>query len=94
MTNNDRPIKFYRGGGCRKCRFTGYKGRTVIVELLIPSEKIRDMIISKKHSSEIEAQACSEGMTTLFQCGLDKVAKGITTCEEILRVTKGNVVSE
>lgn len=83
---------FYHGRGCAKCRFTGFHGRMAITELIIISEKIRDMMIARKHSNEIDAQARKEGMTSLFQCGIDKVREGITTYQEILRVTKGMAI--
>jgi type II secretory ATPase GspE/PulE/Tfp pilus assembly ATPase PilB-like protein len=80
---------FYHGRGCAKCRFTGFHGRTAITELMVLSDKIREMTIERKHSNEIDAQAKKEGMTSLFECGIDKVRQGLTTCQEILRVTKG-----
>ena len=79
----------YRGQGCSKCRFTGYSHRTVITELLIMSDRIREMTIARQHANEMDAQARREGMLSLFQCGLEKVKRGITTLDEILRVTKG-----
>ncbi|MCX5637744.1 MAG: GspE/PulE family protein [Planctomycetota bacterium] len=82
----------YHGRGCPKCRFSGYSGRTAIAELLLLSENIREMTISKRHASEIDAQACREGMTSLFFSGLAKVHQGITTYEEVLRATKGMVM--
>lgn len=82
----------YRGRGCAKCRFTGYHGRTAISELFLLSDAIRDMTISRRHSNEIDAQARKEGMTSLFQSGLDKAHKGITTYEEVLKATKGTVL--
>ncbi|MHC4645391.1 MAG: GspE/PulE family protein, partial [Planctomycetota bacterium] len=82
----------YRGRGCSKCRFTGFHGRTAITELLILSEKIREMTISRRHSNEIDAQARSEGMTSLFLSGIDKICQGITTYDEVLRTTKGTVI--
>jgi type II secretory ATPase GspE/PulE/Tfp pilus assembly ATPase PilB-like protein len=81
--------KSYRGRGCAKCRFTGFKGRTVITEMIIMTDAIREMTITRKHSNEIYAQAKKEGMISLFESGLNKVACGITTYQEILRVTKG-----
>ena len=80
----------YRGRGCSKCRFTGYHGRTVVTELLVLSDAIRSMTIAKSHANEINAQAQQEGMTTLLASGLEKVHAGITTYEEVLRVTNGN----
>ena len=85
---------FYHGKGCAKCRFTGFHGRTAITELIVISDRIREMTIAQKHSNEIDLQAQKEGMTSLFQCGIDKVRDGITTYQEVLRVTKGMALSE
>jgi type II secretory ATPase GspE/PulE/Tfp pilus assembly ATPase PilB-like protein len=82
----------YKGRGCSKCRFTGYQGRTAIAEVLLMSENIREMTISRMHANEIDAQACREGMTSLFFAGVDKVHQGITTYEEILKATKEAVI--
>lgn len=84
----------YHGRGCSKCRFSGYKGRTAIAELLLLSKNIRDMTVSRRHASEIDAQARREGTTSLFYAGIDKVHQGITTYEEILKVTKGTITME
>ena len=81
----------YHGRGCSKCRFTGYQGRTVITELLVLSEKIRELTIARRHASEIDSHARKEGMTSLFMAGIDKVHRGITTYDEVLKVTKGTV---
>ena len=86
----DGTTTLYHGKGCSKCHFTGFHGRTVITELLLLSEKIREMTILLKHSNEIHSQARREGMTSLFQSGLTKIKQGITTYEEVLRVTKGD----
>jgi len=75
------------GRGCAKCRFTGYQGRTAIAELLLLSENIREMTISRRHANEIDTQGQKEGMTSLFLGGVDKVRQGITTYEEILKAT-------
>ena len=83
---------FYHGRGCAKCRFTGFHGRTAITELLVLSDDLREMTISRKHSNEIDAQAKREGMASLFQSGIDKVREGVTTYQEVLRVTKGMVL--
>ena len=80
---------FYHGRGCAKCRFTGFHGRIAITELMVLSDRIREMTIAREHSNKIDAQAKKEGMTSLFQCGIDKVRQGLTTCQEVLRVTKG-----
>jgi type II secretory ATPase GspE/PulE/Tfp pilus assembly ATPase PilB-like protein len=91
LTGTTELPRIYHGTGCSKCRFTGYRGRTVITELLLLSESIREMILSRRHSNEIDEKAHSEGMTSLFLSGMDKVNRGITTYEEVLRVTKGAV---
>ncbi len=94
MTQTDKLHPSYHGRGCSKCRFTGFHGRTIITELLVLSETIRQMTIDRKHSNHIDSQACSEGMVSLFKNGLEKVAQQITTYQEILRVTKGTVITE
>ncbi len=93
VTNN-KNITFYHGTGCAKCRFTGYKGRTVITEMLTLSPEIRDMTIERKHSSDIDKIARKQGMKSLFHSGMEKVKNGITTPEEILRVTKAAIPEE
>ncbi len=91
----DQGLTGFKGRGCSRCRFTGYHGRTVITELMVFSETIRDMTISRRHASEIDAQSRKEGMTSLFGSGLEKARLGITTYEEVvLKVTKGTVVTE
>jgi type II secretory ATPase GspE/PulE/Tfp pilus assembly ATPase PilB-like protein len=90
LTRTDHLPQSFHGRGCSKCRFTGYHGRTVITELLLLSEAIRNMTISRRHSNEIDAQARKEGMTSLFQSGLEKVKQAITTYDDVLRVTKGS----
>lgn len=83
----DKIESFYQGQGCSKCHFTGYLGRTAITEMLTFSQSIRQMTVEKRDSSEINAQAQKEGMTTLFESGLQKVHQGITTYQEVIRVT-------
>ena len=81
----DRPI--YRGRGCSDCNGTGYIGRTAISEFLDLSDRIKEMILEKKSSSEIRRAAIEEGMTTLRKAALEKVFAGETTLREINRVT-------
>lgn len=82
------PIKIYQGKGCKVCHNTGYLGRIGIFEIIEMSEEIKKLITQKNDSDVIAKQAITEGMTTMFDDGLDKVAKGITTVEEVLRVTR------
>ncbi len=79
---------FYKGKGCDVCHGSGYVGRVGVFEVLEVSEKIREAITEQKDASIIHQIAVEEGMTTIFEDGLDKIKKGITTLEEILRVTK------
>jgi len=81
-------ISLYKGAGCKECRFTGYKGRTGIYEILIISEPIRELILKRASSQHIKSKAISLGMRTISQDGFKKVLKGITTIEEVLRVTQ------
>lgn len=81
-------IKVYAGRGCKLCRQTGYSGRIGIFEVLQVTPKIRELIAEKNDSDVIARVAVEEGMTTMLEDGLQKVAKGITSFEEVLRVTK------
>jgi len=78
---------FYDAVGCKDCNFTGYRGRKAITEFLDLSDRIREMILEKRPSSEIRKAAISEGMTTLRQSAISKVLIGDTTIKEINRVT-------
>lgn len=80
--------KFFEGKGCTACKFTGYKGRTAIYETMVMSEKIRDMLLKRASADEIRFQAVKDGMRTLFDDGMIKVARGLTTIKEVLRVTE------
>ena len=80
---------FYRGKGCDQCKFTGYQGRTAIFEMLDITDAIRDMILKRTPSNTIKQNAVtSQEMNTLRQAGLAKIIRGITTPEEVLRVTQ------
>ncbi|HHS12529.1 MAG TPA: type II secretion system protein GspE [bacterium] len=80
-------LKFYRGRGCKRCRDTGYSGRMSIQEVLPVSEGIRLEILKGSAADQIKKVAVEEGMRSLIQDGWIKVLKGITTMEEVLRVT-------
>jgi type IV pilus assembly protein PilB len=86
--NVKEKIDFYKGKGCNACKGSGYAGRIGIYELLLMSEEIRKMVIGRASTDEIRAEAKKEGMRTLREDGLDKIQKGITTVEEVLRVTE------
>jgi len=77
---------FYRGKGCDKCAYTGYKGRTGIYELLVISDEIRNLIGERVDSEQIKKRATALGMSTLIEDGIEKAKEGSTTPEEVLRV--------
>jgi type IV pilus assembly protein PilB len=81
------PVSFAEGAGCLECSGTGYHGRTAITELLDLSDRIREMIIGRRPTSEIKRAAREEGMTFLRDSGLEKVRAGTTTLKEINKVT-------
>lgn len=80
-------IEVFEGRGCENCRFTGFKGRSAIFEILIMNEEIRELIFQRVTTQTIKEKALSSGMRTLRQDGLRKVLKGITTLGEVIRVT-------
>ena len=75
-------------GGDSECEKSGYRGRIGIYEVLGVSEKIQNMIVANSTSTDIQTQAIKEGMITMQQDGFIKALQGITTIEEILRVTR------
>lgn len=77
-----------RGKGCPKCMTTGYKGRISLYELMIPDDKIHSAIIAKAPAEEIRKIAQQAGMVGLTEDGMEKVKAGVTTVEEVLRVTR------
>jgi general secretion pathway protein E len=79
---------FYRGKGCAACFQTGYRGREGIYELLILDDNIRSLIMSGADSNVIKRKAIEQGMTTLLRDGVDKIVRGVTTVDEVLRVTQ------
>ncbi len=81
-----QPI--YRAKGCRQCRGTGYSGRLGIYELLVTNDEIKVLASERRGTNEIRKAAIASGMRTLRQDGWLKVARGLTSIEEVLRVTK------
>jgi general secretion pathway protein E len=80
--------KIYRGKGCQDCLNTGYRGRTGIFELMILNDSIKNLILKTSDSSSIKHKAVEHEMITLRQDGALKVLNGITTIEEVLRITQ------
>jgi len=83
--------KFYRGTGCEECRGTGYRGRIGIFELLPVTVEMRELILQKRSNAELKALA-QKTMMTMHQDALQKAGAGITTLEEILRVSSGDLL--
>jgi len=84
----DSTAPLYRGKGCEACSFTGYYGRSGIFELLVVDEEIRKLILKSADAAQIRNTAKQYGMRTLLEDGAVKVKSGITTLNEILRVTQ------
>ncbi|NUQ64421.1 MAG: Flp pilus assembly complex ATPase component TadA [Pirellulales bacterium] len=82
--------KLYRAVGCRACRNVGYRGRIGLFELLVTTNRIRQIAHERSSSWSIKQAALAQGMRTLRQDGWRKVIAGKTTVEEVVRVTKGN----
>jgi type IV pilus assembly protein PilB len=80
-------FKFYKGEGCNECNGTGYRGRIGVYEVMPITPKIKEMILKEATSEAIREVAREEGMRTLREDGIVKIKKGITTVEEVLRVT-------
>jgi type IV pilus assembly protein PilB len=78
---------FYRGAGCNKCRNSGYSGRIGIYELLVPDDDMRDCITAAPNINQLRDLAGKIGMSTLRDDGMAKVRAGLTTVEEVFRVT-------
>lgn len=85
---NGKSHTFYKPGGCPRCSGTGYSGRTGIVEVLNVSEEIKALIQKGVETARIEKAALKEGMVPMFQYGLRKAGAGLTSLEEVLRVTR------
>ncbi|MDO9399561.1 MAG: GspE/PulE family protein [bacterium] len=81
-------LLFYRGKGCKQCNNSGYKGRVGIYEVLEITEEISELILKKANQLELKRQAIKQGMLTIVEDGFIKAKNGITTIEEIMRVTK------
>ncbi len=81
------PKTFYKGKGCEKCNKTGYYGRMGILETLLLDDNIRDLVVKRASAFEIKDYAIKNGMTTLREDAIKKFCRGLTTLDEIIRVT-------
>ncbi len=83
-----KEATLYKTKGCDACKQTGYRGRTGIYELMETSDSIRNLLLKKASTAELREQVIKEGMTSLRKAGVTKVLAGVTTVEEVLRVTE------
>lgn len=83
-----RGLRLFKGQGCPECHFTGYFGRMGIFELLVMEEELQRLVLEKADANAVKEKATKLGMKTLWQDGWEKVVAGMTTIEEILRVTQ------
>jgi type IV pilus assembly protein PilB len=81
-------IELYKPKGCSKCNSTGYKGRNGIYEVFEITEGIEKLITQNATSEEMENKAREEGMVTMVEDGFFKIIQGLTSIEEVMRVTK------
>lgn len=89
-----KDIVLYRGRGCEKCQDRGYFGRTGIFELLVMTPRVQELTLKGTDSNVIKREAMKHGMRTLREDGAAKVLQGVSTIEEVLRVTRDDIVDE
>lgn len=87
-----RGQPFYQGVGCHSCNYSGYRGRTAIHEIMVLTDDLRAMVLKSSASDKIRRKAREEGMRTLREDGWQKILRGDTTMEEIMRVTADELV--
>ncbi len=85
-----KTVRCYKGKGCPACNNSGYKGRIALYEVMLVKDEIKELILEGASSAELKKTAVRLGMKTLRMSGLTKVAEGVTSMEEVLRVTFGD----
>ncbi|MCA9063259.1 MAG: type II/IV secretion system protein, partial [Planctomycetaceae bacterium] len=88
------PEFVYEPAGCRECRDTGYSGRIGVFELLRTDPMIQRMCTEQRSSTDIRDYALSAGMTTLRHSGWEQVLAGVTSMDEVLRITRGDIIGQ
>ena len=86
VTDPEAPVTLYRGKGCEECRFTGFRGRVGVYELMRMNAEIAELVVRRAPLADIKAAAKANGMHELREDGLAKILKGVTTPEEVMRV--------
>jgi type IV pilus assembly protein PilB len=89
-----KKANFMKGKGCNYCNKTGYRGRMAIFELMTMSPQVREMTFKGESLLNIRKVARKQGMRTLFEDGIIKVLRGVTTLDEVLRITQREMVAE
>ena len=82
-----RGVTLYRGQGCRSCSNTGYRGRIALYEVMPFTDRLKELVLQGVSTAELKSEAIKAGMKTLRQSGLSKIAEGVTSIEEVGRVT-------
>ena len=82
-----RDVAFYRAEGCASCDHSGYRGRLAVLEVLVIDDAIRDMVVRRASAFEIKEYAAKKGMVSLREDALRKLCQGLTTLDEVIRVT-------
>ena len=88
VIGSDTDIQGFEAKGCEKCKFTGYKGRTTIIEMLLMNSQICELVMKRAGANIIKEKAMESGMRTLLETGWEKVKAGITSPQEVIRITK------
>jgi general secretion pathway protein E/type IV pilus assembly protein PilB len=89
---DESPDVIYEPAGCRECDDSGYSGRIGVFELLTTDEKLQEMCAENQSATRIRAHALNHGMTTLRQSGWEQVMAGVTSVEEVVRITRGDII--
>jgi general secretion pathway protein E len=88
--SNEPDITLWHARGCSQCANTGYIGRVSILEMLPMTDTLRSLVMKHATATDLRAEAIREGMLTMYEDGLRKALNGVTTFEEVLRVTREN----
>ncbi len=80
-------MKVFRGAGCRNCNGTGYKGRIALYEVMPFRDRLKEMVLQGCSTAELKDEMVRDGVSTLRMAGIEKIRAGVTTIDEILRVT-------
>ena len=79
-----------KGAGCKNCNDTGYRGRVALYEVMRFGDSLKEMVLQGASTAELKAAAVRAGMSTLRMAGIQKICEGMTTPEEVMRVTMGD----